>query len=831
MFSIIELIANLLGLLLIAVLTLATCKRLILPVSVALILMGILLNQFHLPSLFLNEIIATEDFSNAREEFEQIVSYIILPTLIFEAAFKWDARPLRYTLLPISLLTMLGFFSFAVLMGLLLEFFTPLTFPQALLLAVLLSATDFNLLGNLLKRLSVPKRFLTLIQGESLFNNATAMVAAKSLFALVIIDSFPLSTLWEQWEIFVWQMTGGLLIGWLAAWGTSYLLKQVERDTFMEISLTLILVYGTYLLTEEWLQLSGIMATIAAGLTLSRYSPPTVPQTSHSAPISSATPPLAKFWEYLAHLSAALIFLITGLTIDLSVTTSFQIWELLGMTLLILLFTRALVVYGILPLLAWFPHQKHLGWHSYTLMYWGSLRGAVSLAILFGLGYFPHHDTFLVLVTFLILFSSLVQGLTLPALIQKLGLDQPSLIDRFLRLEGMLTAQQRAFSRIPEFQQGGLFSARLAERECQHYEHSIRETRQSLSALREQALDPGTEQRLLFLRVFATEKTLYQEMFIKGHLSERAYRNLTYSIDLQSEAIRHEGHLLKFTLHFQGPFSLSKLLWRVMEHLPKGRRWVSHLRALRTASDYEEAWGRHQGNLYILSRLDEIASRHQIRPHIVEKIRSHYRRWHDSARARIDNTTEHFAEFVTAMQEKLAERLILHAQREALSEQAQAGFLPAGLAYAMIDELSIQFYPHNATWDAIAHLRLEPLHLLRNVAFFKNISVEECSTKILPYLHSHTRSANDILVKEGDRNDSLFLIAYGVVRVSRLSNGQDLDVATLMAGDFLGDEMLSGLQHYHTTSYRAVTPCSLYELRREDFEKVRAMCLARGARH
>jgi CPA1 family monovalent cation:H+ antiporter len=349
--------------------------------------------------------------------------------------------------------------------------------------------------------------------------------------------------------------------------------------------------------------------------------------------------------------------------------------------------TSAIVAYGLLLLLRLIPLQRSIDLKYGTVLYWGRLRGATTLAILFSLGQFPKDDNFLTLVTGVILFSALVQGLTLERLVHWLGLDQPTLINRLLCLEGTLTARQRAAARIPEFQQGGLFSTRIADQQRQHCETHLQATRNRLSILRGPELDPDIEQRLLFLRVFAAERNLYHEMFVKGHLSTRAYRNLTYSIDLQSEAIRHEGQLPKFTLHFQGSYLVQQFCWQLFEYLPGGHHWATRLRAWRTARDYEETWGRYQGNLYILARLDDLAHRQGVRPQIVEKVRSHYRRWHDSARARIDSTTEQFAEFVTTMQEQLAARLLLHAEREAVAEQAQAGFLPAGMAQTMIAEL------------------------------------------------------------------------------------------------------------------------------------------------
>lgn len=827
MFSTIEFINTIIGLLLVTTLTLTISKRLALPIPVTLVGLGIILNQFALPSQFLTGLVT-------HPEFPQVITFIFLPTLIFEAAMKWEVRPLRFTLLPIALLAIIGFLGFTLIVGLLIKLTTPLTLPESLLFGVLLSPTDPRLTVTWFKSLSAPKRLFILLEGESLCHHALAMVAAKILFSLVIIDTYPLATLWQEWEGFLWQLGGGLLIGWSTTLLLGGILTRRERNTFIEISLTLILVYGNFLLAEEWLQVSGVMATLATGLTLSQFFNSgftlSTPYRLATTPTGTLNPDkyLSQVWEYLAQLTSALAFLLVGVSLPLPLL--FDSLELVAIVMLALWLGRALIVYGFMSLLTLLPYQKHIGWRHRTVMYWGSLRGAAAVVILFSLGQFPQGNLFLTVVTVTILLTILVQEFTLTKVIRWLRLNQPSLIERFLRLEGLLTAQQRALERIPEFQQGGLFSARIAEQQALHCQHNINDTRHRLTTLREQVLDPELEQRLLFLRVFAAETVLYHDMFVKGHLSERAYRNLTYSIELQSESIRQEGQLPKFTLHYQTHawwqqlFKLKQLFWQGLEYLPSGRRWSTQLQAWHTAKDYEQAWGRHQGNLYILSRLDDIAQP-GVRPQTIEKIRSHYRRWHDSARARIDHTTEQFSEFVTAMQIQLAQRLVLHAEREALTEQANAGFLPTGIAQHLIKELDTQLQEQTANWYTIAaHLRLEPTQLLRNLPLFKQWSMDHCGPQIVPYLKFRTLKAQEILIKQGQLNDTLFLVVHGVIRVSRLENGQDKDVATLMAGDYVGEEALLGDRIYHTATYRTVPPCSVYELQRADFEKIRAAC-------
>jgi len=767
-----------------------------LPVSVILIILGIGVAQ--LDSFERLVPIAQQGW------FAQIVLFLILPTIIFNAALKLDVRQLQLTLIPLMLLTLGSLIITVTLMGLGLRLMQ-LDLAFALLLGAILTATDISGVLALYQRFSVSKRLTLLLEGESLFNNVAAIVATKLLFSIVLVGHFPLFTLWKEAQIFLWELTGGFVVGWLMALVLGFLLKYYRKEAFIEISLTLVLVYGSFLLAEYTLQVSGIMATVAAGITMTTWGRQTL-----SSPVAAY---LTQFWDYLSRLSQALIFFLAGFSVNTTLLASTL--GIIAAVIGLLWCARAVILYGLLPLIQRLPYQKPMPWRYRTLLYWGSLRGAIVLALVFSLGEFDQAATLLAVVTAVVMFTAVVQGLTLMPLAQRLGLSQEKLIEQLSRAEGSLTAQHRALERIPEFQQGGLFSARIADQQYQRCEHNIQSTQQQLALLRRQT-DPDHQQRLLFIKVFALEKALYQQMFVKGHLSEPAYHNLVYSIELQIEAMRYEGQLPRFTLHFRGRYWLWQLFLRLLVLLPRGRRWADYLRALRTARDYEEAWGRYQGNIHVLERLDELAETEAVRPQIVEKIRSYYRHWHDAARARIDNTTERFVGFVTTMQEQLAERLILHAERETIAEQAQSGFLPPGLAQTMLQELDAKIREQNMTTHAIAHLHLDPVHLLNKVPFFRYTASEHCCQMAAAALKARTIPARQVIVKQYDSQDSLFLIIHGVIRVSKHDN----DVATLMAGDFFGEDSLLPQGSLYVATYRTITPCSLYELSRQQFEQL-----------
>lgn len=179
---------------------------------------------------------------------------------------------------------------------------------------------------------------------------------------------------------------------------------------------------------------------------------------------------------------------------------------------------------------------------------------------------------------------------------------------------------------------------------------------------------------------------------------------------------------------------------------------------------------------------------------------------------------EQFPEFVGAMQERLGDRLRLIAEFETATEHARLGALPKGLAEEIQTEIDRQL--RSLRGHVVERLRIEPGELLRKAPFFQDIP-PEAFDNIADHLRSRTLNAGDAVIRQGEEGDSLFLIARGVVRVSREQDGSTQDLASLMAGDFFGEMALLHPEP-RVATVRAVTPCALYELRREDLEETMA---------
>lgn len=793
---IIHLITVLMLLLLLAAAVQAFCKSVKLPFAIVLVLVGMVFSYLghFTPTLHAERFQISSNF----------IIYALLPTLLFEAAYGMNLHQMRQNLKAILVLAIPGLLLSTVLIGLILVGLTPLTLALCLLIGAILSATDPVVVLALFKQLAAPKSLTVLMEGESLFNDATAIVTAKIILMVLLAGAFGAHHIaYGMWH-FCLEFFGGVLIGWIIAVMIGFILGLVESDPYIEISLTTILAYGTFLIANEWLHVSGVMATVAAGLTLSSWG---------RAKISpSILGYLEQFWSFLAYIANSLIFLLVGFSVNLQ--GIFQNWLWVVITIMAMWISRAAVIYGLLPLLRKTPSGANIDKRYQAIMYWGGMRGAIAFAIVLSLPAFPQKEQIISVVVGAVLFTLFIQGLTIARLVSWLGLDVPKLSERFSKLEGQLSAMQHALAQIPTLRRGGLFSARIANRLESESRAAIKTTTQSLEKLRKQELNLDEEIKISLMHCLAVEKSYYYELFIKGHISEHSYRYLANKIVTQSDHLS-QMHAKSF-LQQSWPLAESYRpgLLKIFNQMTGLALLANWLRSRTVVRVYEELWAQHQSYLEVLKFAIELDIQ---KKNVIAKIKNHYKKYLHKTKTQIDEINEHFPEFVAIMQERLAKRLLLQAEYQAVKEQEQLGMLSFDVAKRIESNLENQIaklrekHPEKISKD--------PKAWLRKVPFLKAIPSEQLDD-IAKLLKERVLLAEEAIVKEGEPGKSMFFILRGVIRVSKVIDGVDQDIATLTAGDFFGEIALLK-KVPRTASCRSITPTSLYELHSDDFNKLK----------
>jgi len=249
-----------------------------------------------------------------------------------------------------------------------LVFGTYLSLASALVFGALIAATDPVAVVSLFRVLGVPKRLRVLVEGESLFNDGTAIVLYNLLLAFALTGQFSLG---QGIVEFIRVSVGGVLVGLLLGWLASRLIARID-DYLIETTLTTVLAYGAYLIAEQ-LHFSGVLAVVAAGLVNGNIGPQGMSPTTRIV--------LFNFWEYLAFLANSMVFLLIGLQVD--IPTLLSAWQPILWSILGVMVARLVIVYGLDWLAGrWIdpipPRWQHV-------LAWGGLRGAVSLALVLSL--------------------------------------------------------------------------------------------------------------------------------------------------------------------------------------------------------------------------------------------------------------------------------------------------------------------------------------------------------------------------------------------------------------------------------------------------------------
>ncbi|WP_223067934.1 cation:proton antiporter [Paenibacillus caui] len=395
---------QLLILLAISISVIAVAKKINLSYSIALVIVGLLLGISHIP--FLDE---AEAFITQSHVFQAIIISLFLPILLGDATLKMPFSQLREQTKPVLALafggTLLSFLIIALMGYYLLQL--PLT--VAFTFAALMSATDPISVISIFKSLGVPKRIVTIIEGESLLNDGIAVV-------LFQISSVYLLTYMEMgWEglgrgvlLFFQFGLGGAAIGGILGFLFSQLIRLYD-DYPLEIAFSMLLFFGSYFIAEHF-HVSGVIAVVMAGMIFGNYGARIGMSEKTEMNINS-------FWDVITLVANSLIFLMIGL--EIKYISFHDKWLVVAAAILIVLIGRTVALYASVAGLKTLPAS----WKA--LLNWGGLKGSLSLALALSLPpSFEGRDDVLVLTFSVVLFSLLIQGLTIKPLVLKLRLNE-----------------------------------------------------------------------------------------------------------------------------------------------------------------------------------------------------------------------------------------------------------------------------------------------------------------------------------------------------------------------------------------------------------------------
>jgi monovalent cation:H+ antiporter, CPA1 family len=414
------------GLLLIAALVSLVTQRLRIPYTVGLVLVGLALTVFEgFPSVHI-----TPD----------LILAILVPPLVFEASFLLDYHDLRRELRLVLLLAIPGVILTTLLVGGMVAFGAGIALPYAMIFGALISATDPVSVVALFRSMGAPKRLQVLLEGESLLNDGTAIVLFNLMIAAALTGAVNLPQSFVQ---FIVISGGGVLVGVVIGMFFSMLIGRID-NALIETTLTTVTAYGSYIIAEQLFGVSGVLAVVAAGLISGQIGPRGMSPTTRIV--------VFNFWEYVAFLANSFVFLIIGLETDYRMLL--QNLPAIFWAIFAVLVARAVTVYGLSALRRDIPVQ----WKN--ILFWGGMRGAISLALALSLASgLPHREQLQAMAFGVVLFTLLVQGLTMQPLVKHSAVIRTSALhDEYDRQHARAVAMRAALSRIQKMHNDGVLS-------------------------------------------------------------------------------------------------------------------------------------------------------------------------------------------------------------------------------------------------------------------------------------------------------------------------------------------------------------------------------------
>lgn len=499
-------------------------RRIRFPYTVALVLVGLGLSFF--PNV-LNFDVSSD-----------LILAVLVPPLVFEATLHIKWPDLRQDLSLVLLLAIVGTLLSTIIVGGIVSQFLSIPLLGALAFGALISATDPVAVIAFFRSLGVDKRLSIIMEGESLFNDGVAIVIFSLALTAAAASALSGATgaaidLPNALVEFLRVALGGLAVGLGLGFVVSYLILKNVDDHLIETATTVALAFGAYVLAERF-HVSGILAVVAAGLMVGNIG------TLNTSPTTQLT--LENFWEFLAFVANSLVFLLIGLEIQIGQLVDFAVPILVAVAAVLV--SRAITVYSLTALNNRLgPPQRNVPRSYQHVMFWGGLRGAISLALALTLGRDLFGGTIqreLQVMTFgVVLFTILVQGTTIERLIQRLGLAPTSLQSlESQRRQAVAYAKRAGRKELDRLYHEGILYPDVWEAMRTVYSEELDAASKSLSD--HLVAYPELEQEIYLQAradVLTAERSAYSDAATRGFIGDDIYRGLIEETDKRMAAL------------------------------------------------------------------------------------------------------------------------------------------------------------------------------------------------------------------------------------------------------------------------------------------------------
>jgi len=726
-----------------------------------------------------------------------IIMYVFLPTLIFEAAFAMDVHTFKKSAVNATLLAIPGIIIAMFLTGLIMIAINKSGYglegwnwSYALMFGAVASATDPVAVVALLKELGASKKLGTLIEGESMLNDGTAIVLFVLFLGMVTGEGSSTSPVLEFLKVAV----GGILVGAIIGSIAIRWVRKVFNDALVEISVIVAAAYLTFFLAET-LHVSGVLGLVTLGLAMASIGKTRIsPEVGHF---------LHEFWELFAFIANTLIFIIVGVVIaeQSAITTK-------NVVILLLLYVCVHIIRALVILL-FYPIMRKAGYglpkRDAIIVWYGALRGAVGLALALIVAAnqaIPEEirGQFLFFTAGLVTLTLLVNATTIKPIVNKLGLTKVSPAKRLIQINARKYLYNSSINALEKTKTNRYLSRANWSAVEAYLPKAVDQDEGS-----EIKIDTIAEYRR---RILEKEKSSYWHQFKEGLLSPTSVMNLSDTI----QKILDEGGMI--------PLSQRKDL----EENWKTGKWLDYMQRIPLLSNlsrkyffeqisvsYDSARGFVQAQedaLKLIERMVRGLEAESIETKekdmvILDMLEEEITENRMLGQQFLRNLRKNYPEIYTAVATRQAIRTLLNYEKHTVERMQKNGQLESGEAHKIIEEIEERMKRLMNSPPVIDQPESE--HLLKESILFHGIDaavIEDIATKF----HARIYSVGDRLIKEHAVSDGLYFIARGRLRVA--INNKDVEI--LSRGEFIGE--IACLTGSRTADVFAESPATVFFL-------------------
>lgn len=484
-----------------------------LPYTIALIFAGIILSFFDIfPDIHL-----TPD----------LIFHVLLPPLLFEAAFNLNTNELKENTKPIFTYAVIGVLLAVFVTGFLLHasfslFGSGDSMPliACLLFGAVISSTDPISVLAIFKQLGVPKRLSSIIEGESLLNDGISVVVYGIILSVILGESQ--FTLINGLKEFLLVAFGGAIIGTILGLTFSKITSLVD-DHLIEITLTTILTYLVYIIAE-YFKVSGVIAVIAAGLMVGNYG--TRIGMSPTTRVS-----VKDFWDYVAFVVNSVVFFIIGL--EVGIVNLFTNIHYILIAIVTVLLGRSFAILSLTPLVNLIDKKIQFNWQAVFI--WGGVRGALAMALALAIPQDYQFREIILIMTFGVVgFSLIVQGLSIGWLLNLLKIGgRDKHLEQYELERGKLIAANGAIQELEKMHQDALISTHVYHLLSEHNTKDIEQSKETIEELAQDPMVRDYEFKTSLKRLLLKQKDSVQDSIKHGIIATHIGEEIIDSINKQ----------------------------------------------------------------------------------------------------------------------------------------------------------------------------------------------------------------------------------------------------------------------------------------------------------